>query len=1383
MTITNKEVRTRIACSSAAQTSFTIGFAFFDNSEIEVWVRDETGSTVTETQKTLTTHYTLTGSPATTVVFGTAPATGKTGDDIAKIIVVMRRVLPLEQTTDYAVGDAFPADSHETALDKLVALTQQIKEITDRAYILPHTYEKPPEVSLTAPEPENDGIIKWNSDATALVMDTDLATSAYKLKVSGNELTPNYLDDKLSGGTGLTKVTSDNPSGEETVTFNVDAAQTQITSVGALNTGTITSGFGAIDNGSSTITTTGTVSAGLIAGAAVKDEDNMASDSATHLASQQSIKAYVDAVTSSLDAQDLDVVAGGDSIDIDLSSEALTITGGTGATSSAAGTTVTIAVDAAQTQITSVGALDGGSITSGFGAINTGSSTITTSGAVTGGTLVGTVSTATQNSITTATGLTSTGALDAGSITSNFGTINTGSSGITTSGAVTGGTLAGTVSTATQNSITTATGLTSTGALDAGSITSNFGTINTGASNITTTGTVSAGLIAGAAVKDEDNMASDSATHLATQQSIKAYVDDNAGGGGAGSIDTLFTMQAKSADAAYTARGNGYVWSGTGSITNATLALETTALDLIQSEKVFAYDSGGSGVRNWWYHEQAIQTGYGGKNMILQLQYFTRNCADSNIFRFYARDAAKPVFTSDGSADAGTNQILGAVAWDASLSTSAPDDRKAAAVGDRIVIIDTSNNIHYRYITAVSPDDRDEPGALTITYSGADIAPANSTVMLIGVMTDELDYLPANNMAAAGNNEAKVYRKQMQFPEGCRLFQFGFHVESTDVDVELYYDDIALSANQFLQVSSQGQSEYYHANNSNFWDSSGSVTYRFNESFLNPGPGTPTLSNSKLISIIDGTNNSVNSSRIYAKQKIKLSMSFTDIVNDDTLYFFDSSDEILLGDRRNTSGRYGSIGIEIILEKDDYITCGSDNPYNRDGQMNIVATPLVNDVVLLNSQDEIFSDWVSYSPTIEGLNPASYAINWRRVGDSMEVSGYIKTGTISSSDEPRIFLPSGYSIRNNAGGDNKQIYGFYTRYAGANWVTGDAITGCVILDTASMTSVGLSSRTADQDVFLLENAASYFSNSDALSFNFTVPIAGWTASFNPVLSMPLVDFGTFENTYSAVISGTSVSTTSADFIDSISQGGTDSGQWTITYKTGFFSVAPAVQVTVDSTTSHGRIGQVVSHSSSNCVISSVNQSSGAQTANDVHNMMLTVVRQGSDYKPPPPQATAAVIKPAVAYIRHSKTGHGGDAVVSGTAWQKRVLNQINGESWFITAFDTSNSRFTLGAGMYDIECRALFYQTANTSIRLYNQTDSSYFGGDDDGSFPSYSHDTGSHANAICRWYGVVTITSAKACELHYRASYATSHGYGLGAEGVGLTNETFALVKVTKLK
>ena len=35
--------------------------------------------------------------------------------------------------------------------------------------------------------------------------------------------------------------------------------------------------------------------------------------------------------------------------------------------------------------------------------------------------------------------------------------------------------------------------------------------------------------ISGSAIKDEDNMASDSATHVATQQSIKAYVDATSG--------------------------------------------------------------------------------------------------------------------------------------------------------------------------------------------------------------------------------------------------------------------------------------------------------------------------------------------------------------------------------------------------------------------------------------------------------------------------------------------------------------------------------------------------------------------------------------------------------------------------------------------------------------------------------------------------------------------------------------------------------------------------------------------------------------------------------------------------------------------------------------
>ena len=71
----------------------------------------------------------------------------------------------------------------------------------------------------------------------------------------------------------------------------------------------------------------------------IKDEDDMASDSDVKLATQQSIKAYVD---SQVTAQDLDVISDSGNIDIDLDSESLTITGGEGIDTSATGTTLTV---------------------------------------------------------------------------------------------------------------------------------------------------------------------------------------------------------------------------------------------------------------------------------------------------------------------------------------------------------------------------------------------------------------------------------------------------------------------------------------------------------------------------------------------------------------------------------------------------------------------------------------------------------------------------------------------------------------------------------------------------------------------------------------------------------------------------------------------------------------------------------------------------------------------------------------------------------------------------------------------------------------------------------------------------------------------------------
>ena len=98
-------------------------------------------------------------------------------------------------------------------------------------------------------------------------------------------------------------------------------------------------------------TLTSPVLNGTLTGTAFLDEDNMASNSAIAVASQQSVKAYVDAQVT---ASDLDLAGdtGADSIDLD--SETLTLAGGTGITSVAStGTsTVTFNIDSTVATLT-----------------------------------------------------------------------------------------------------------------------------------------------------------------------------------------------------------------------------------------------------------------------------------------------------------------------------------------------------------------------------------------------------------------------------------------------------------------------------------------------------------------------------------------------------------------------------------------------------------------------------------------------------------------------------------------------------------------------------------------------------------------------------------------------------------------------------------------------------------------------------------------------------------------------------------------------------------------------------------------------------------------------------------------------------------------------
>jgi len=95
-------------------------------------------------------------------------------------------------------------------------------------------------------------------------------------------------------------------------------------------------------NFSAGVVTFGSLSDGSITATAFVDEDNMASDSATLIPTQQSVKAYVD---SQVTGSDLDAAGDSGTIDIDLDSETFTVAGGTGITTAASGTTITATLD------------------------------------------------------------------------------------------------------------------------------------------------------------------------------------------------------------------------------------------------------------------------------------------------------------------------------------------------------------------------------------------------------------------------------------------------------------------------------------------------------------------------------------------------------------------------------------------------------------------------------------------------------------------------------------------------------------------------------------------------------------------------------------------------------------------------------------------------------------------------------------------------------------------------------------------------------------------------------------------------------------------------------------------------------------------------------
>lgn len=132
MTISTTTVKNSYS-GDGSTTTFNYTFKVLADTDLTVIIRNNLG---TETTKTLSTHYTITGvgdaaGGSITFTAGNIPSATET--------VVLIRDTAQTQSIDYIANDPFPAETHEEGLDRSVILSQELQEEVDRSIKISRT--------------------------------------------------------------------------------------------------------------------------------------------------------------------------------------------------------------------------------------------------------------------------------------------------------------------------------------------------------------------------------------------------------------------------------------------------------------------------------------------------------------------------------------------------------------------------------------------------------------------------------------------------------------------------------------------------------------------------------------------------------------------------------------------------------------------------------------------------------------------------------------------------------------------------------------------------------------------------------------------------------------------------------------------------------------------------------------------------------------------------------------------------------------------------------------------------------------------------------------------------------------------------------------------
>ena len=323
-------------------TTFAYTFKVFDQGDLTVILRSSTG---TETVQTITTHYTVTGVGDVgggNVVFVTAPSATET--------VVILREQDLTQGLDLVPNDPFPAQSLEESLDKLTFMVQQHEEELGRAIKASRTNTLTgSEFTISAADRANKvfsfdssgdlsvtqelGTFKGDWAASTAYVERDLVkdtttnnvfivtsahTSSGSLPLTTNTNSAKYekiIDITNPPGDvtfGGSITTSSSVTAGSFVIGSADINENDLEAIDEVIAGTVAASKAVVVDVNKDISsfrnltatgdiTFGSLSDGTITVTAFVDEDNMASDSATLVPTQQSVKAYVDAQVATAD--------------------------------------------------------------------------------------------------------------------------------------------------------------------------------------------------------------------------------------------------------------------------------------------------------------------------------------------------------------------------------------------------------------------------------------------------------------------------------------------------------------------------------------------------------------------------------------------------------------------------------------------------------------------------------------------------------------------------------------------------------------------------------------------------------------------------------------------------------------------------------------------------------------------------------------------------------------------------------------------------------------------------------------------------------------------------------------------------------------------------